>query len=158
MGWTKRQFATQAFEEIGFGYPYNLQPDQLQSAMYKLDAMMAQWNARGIRLGYPLPSSPQSSNLDDDTNVPDQAIEAIFLNLAIRLAPSFGKTVSVELKQFAKEAYNTVIAKAAFPVPQQITNLPSGAGNKWWRDSFNPFLPEPEDTLDAGPDSALNFN
>jgi hypothetical protein len=54
MGYTKRQFISAAFEEIGLAsYVFDLQPEQLQSALRRLDAMMADWNAKGIRLGYP---------------------------------------------------------------------------------------------------------
>lgn len=56
MGWTKRQFVTQAFEEIGLAsYVFDLTPEQLDSALRRLDTMIASWNALGIRLGYPLP-------------------------------------------------------------------------------------------------------
>ena len=74
MGYTKRQFISAAFEEIGLAsYVFDLQPEQLESALRRLDAMMADWNAKGIRLGYPLPSSPQDSSLDEETLVPDSA-------------------------------------------------------------------------------------
>ena len=56
MGYKKRQFISAAFEEIGLAsYVFDLQPEQLQSALRRLDAMMADWNAKGIRLGYPAP-------------------------------------------------------------------------------------------------------
>jgi len=99
MGYTKRQFISAAFEEIGLAsYVFDLQPEQLESALRRLDAMMADWNAKGIRLGYPLPSSPQDSTLDEETLVPDSAYEAIICSLGIRLAPSFGKQVMIETK------------------------------------------------------------
>ena len=48
MGWTKRQFVAQAFEEIGLAsYVFDLTPEQLQSALRRLDTMMAAWNALG---------------------------------------------------------------------------------------------------------------
>ena len=82
MGWTKRQFVTQAFEEIGLAsYVFDLTPEQLQSALRRLDTMIAAWNALGIRLGYPLPSSPQDSDLDEPTLVPDWANEAIITSI-----------------------------------------------------------------------------
>lgn len=157
MSWTKRQFVNQAFEEIGFAYGYNLQPDQLQSALRKLDAMMAQWNGKGIRLGYPIPSSPENSNLDTESGVPDFANEAIYLNLALRIGPTFGKQPSMETKQFAKQAYNSMLSKTTMPQERQITGLPSGAGNKTWRSTGEPFLLDPTDPLEAGPDSELEF-
>jgi hypothetical protein len=88
MSYKKRQFISAAFEEIGLAsYVFDLQPEQLQSALRRLDAMMADWNAKGIRLGYPLPSSPQDSDLDEDTLVPDSAYEAIICSLGHQAGP-----------------------------------------------------------------------
>ena len=160
MGWTKRQFVTQAFEEVGLAaYVFDLTPEQLQSALNRLDSMMAAWNAKGIRLGYPISSSPQNADLDEETNVPDSANEAIYLNLGIRLAPGFGKTVAVETKASAKTAYDTLLSRAAMPPEQQFPGaMPSGAGNKPWRGYDNPFLRRPVDPLLAGEDGPIEFN
>ena len=39
MAWTKRDFITQAFEEAGLGsYVFDLTPEQLQTALRKLNA------------------------------------------------------------------------------------------------------------------------
>jgi hypothetical protein len=131
MGYTKRQFVTAALEEIGLAsYVFDLQPEQLQSALRRLDALMADWNGKGIRLGYPLPSSPQDSDLDEESNVPDAANEAVILNLAIRLAPSYGKQVAIETKASAKQGYDVLLQRATVPPQQQLPgSLPSGAGN-----------------------------
>ena len=147
MTWTKRQFITQAFDEIGLsGYVFDLSPDQLNSALLKLDSMMAQWDAKNIKLGYPLAASPQNSDIDTETDVPLQSVEAIYTNLAMRIAASFGKAVSIETRQFAKIAYDTLLASAAFPRQQQMPGtMPAGAGNKPWRDRDNPFLRQPDD-------------
>lgn len=159
MGWTKRQFVTQAFEEIGLAsYVFDLTPEQLQSALRRLDSMMASWNAKGIRLGYPIPSSPQNGDLDEETGVPDSANEAIYLNLATRIAPGFGKTVAVETKASAKAAYDTLLSRAAMPPEQQLPGMmPAGAGNKPWR-TDDPFLRHPVDPLLAGGDGPIEFN
>lgn len=147
MGWTKRQLISQAFDEIGLaGYVFDLSPDQLNSALLKLDSMMAQWTAKNIRLGYPLATSPQNSDIDTDTAVPLEAVEAVYTNLAMRIAASFGKTVSMETKQYAKISYDTLLSAAAFPRQQQMPGtMPAGAGNKPWRDRENPFLRQPDD-------------
>jgi hypothetical protein len=160
MPFTKRDIITQAFEEVGLAaYVFDLQPQQLEGALRRLDAMMATWNGKGIRLGYPLPSAPNASDLDQDTNVPDAAIEAMILNLAIRIAPGYGKTVSPDTKSSAKNAYNQVIARAAFPVEMQLDamSIPSGQGNKGWRYYNDPFLRTPVDPLTVGPDSVLDL-
>ncbi len=155
-GWSKRQFCTQAFSEISVSdYDFDLQPEAFQGALRRLDAMMATWNAQGIRLGYPLPSSPDNSDLDEETGVPDSANEAIYANLAIRIAPSLGKTPTVELKQVAKTAYDVLLSRATFPPLRQLpAGVPLGAGNRRWE---NPFTSAPADPLAAGADSAIDF-
>lgn len=160
MGYSKRQFVAAAFEEIGLAsYVFDLQPEQLQSAMRRIDAMMADWNGKGIRLGYPLPNSPQDSDLDEPTLVPDWANEAIITNGAVRLAPGYGKVVMPETKAVAKDSYNTLLQRATMPPEQQLpATMPAGAGNKPWRVYDNPFIRPPIDPVDAGPDGPLQFN
>ena len=157
MSWTKLQFVQQAFRKAGLAaYVFDLTPDQLDSAMHDLDAMMATWNAKGIRLGYPVPTSPENATLGQETNVPDSANEAIYLNLAIRIAPDFGKMIPPEVKVSAKLAYDALLSRAAMPDEMQLPSMPSGAGNKSWR-TDNPFLTAPVDPLLAGQDSAIDF-
>jgi hypothetical protein len=160
MGYSKRQFVAAAFEEIGLAsYAFDLQPQQFESALRRLDAMMASWNALGIRLGYPLPSSPQFSDLDAESEVPDSANEAIITNLAIKLAPGYGKQVMPDTKATAKETYNTLLSRAAVPMEQQLpSTMPSGAGNKPWRVYDDPFLRHPVDPVLAGQDGPIQFN
>ena len=160
MGYSKRQFVAAAFEEIGLAsYVFDLSPEQLQAALRRLDAMIADWNGKGIRLGYPLPSSPQDSDLDEPTLVPDSANQAILTNLAIRIAPSYGKVVMPETKAVAKDSYNTLLQRATMPPEQQLpATMPAGAGNKPWRVYDNPFIRPPVDPVDAGPDGPLQFN
>lgn len=159
MGWTRRQFVEQAFEEIGYAsYVYDLEPEQLESAGRRLDAMVASWNGKGIRLGYPLPSSPECANLDAETEVPDYANEAIYTNLAVKLAPTVGKVVSPETKATAKMTYNLLLQKASLPVEQQLPKtMPAGAGHKPWRNYKDPFLREPEDPILANDDGPIEL-
>lgn len=159
MGYTKRQFINGAFEEIGLAdYVFDLSPEQLQSALRRLDAMMMEWNAQGIRLGYPIASSPQDSDLDSDTFAPDSAWEAIITNLAIRIAPGYGKTVSPDTKISAKGAYNILLQRATFPLEKQLPEtMPIGQGNKPWRWD-NPYVYPPANPVDAGPDGPIEWS
>lgn len=149
----------QAFEEIGYAsYAYDLQPEQLQAGLRRLEAMMGTWNGRGVRLSYPLSSNPDAADLDTNSNVPDSANEAIYTNLAIRIAPIVGKTASPETKQAARAAYMELLSRFAKPQEMQFPNtMPAGAGNKPWRQD-TPFLPGPEEQLDAGDDGPIQFN
>jgi len=159
MSWTKRQFVTQAFEEIGYAsYSYDLEPEQLQAGLRRLDSMMATWNGRGIALGYPLPSTPEDSNLDTETEVPDFANEAIYTNLAVRIAPIIGKIVSIETKVAAKMSYNEVLRSTSVTHEMKFpTSLPAGAGNKPWRND-SPFIQPEDDSIVTPPDNEVNFN
>lgn len=157
MSWTKRQFVTQAYEEVGLAsYVFDLSPEQLQSAARKLDSMMAQWDSKGIKIGFPIALSPENINLDQETNVAPFANEAIALNLAIRIAPSYGKAVAPETKANAKIAYETLMAHCAMPPRRQFGPLlPAGSGNK----AFDyPYLPNPNtDPIQLGDNGQLNF-
>ena len=157
MGWIKRDIVEQALEEIGIAsYAFDLSSEQMEAGLRRLDTMMAEWNSRGIRLGYPLPSSPKSSDLDQETGVPDAAIEAMVLNLACRIAPQYGRVVSTDTKVFARSALNSLYARAAQPVEMQLPEtMPLGAGAS---NNYQQFVTPPEDTLDAGSDSAIDFN
>lgn len=160
MGWTKRDFIKQAFEEIGLAsYVYDLTTDQLQSALRRLDAMIAGWNSNGVRIGYPLSDSPNSSNIDADTGVPDFACEAIYLGLAMRLAPAFGKTVSAETKQLADMAYNNMANQVSLPIMERQLpqTMPRGQGTKPWRNFNNPFVYAPTKDVLAGGDGEISL-
>jgi hypothetical protein len=156
MSYTKRQLVDAAMAEIGLAsYAFDLMPEQRESALKRLDSLMAEWNARGLRLGYPVPDNPNDSDIDVDSNIPDAAWEAVITNLALRLAPSYGKQVNIETKVTARHSLNTILARAALPAEMKLPSMPSGAGNK---SIDNPFTPEPSSDLIAGPDSTLDFN
>ena len=160
MGWTKQQLIQQAYTEIGKNPNiFNIDPDDMESALRTLDSMMASWNNRGIRLGYALPSSSDSSSLDSESGVPDWANEAIYLTLAVRLAPGIGKTPTPQTLLAARTAFATLPNRGAFPPEQQFRNgLPSGAGNKPQRTANYTFLPPPVDALTAGQgDNEITF-
>jgi len=160
MSYSKRQFVTAAFEEIGIAdYIYDLDPAQLQSAVRRLDSMIAEWNGKGIRLSYPLPGSPENTDLDTESTVPDAANEAVITGLAVRIAPSYGKQVSHDTKVIAKQGYNTLMQRAAMPPVMQLPETMSkGSGNKPWRYNNNPFFPAPSDPVQSGQEGDLEYN
>lgn len=136
MSWTKRQYITEALEELGLAsYVFDMQPEELQSGLRKLDALIAQWNTKGLRLRYPIPSTVAESDLDTDTGIPDLATEAVVCNLALRIAPSYGKTPSPQLMLAAKWALNSVMAVYAQPIDIDTIRSQAfiGAGDKPWR-------------------------
>lgn len=160
MSWTKRELVTNAFEEIGLAnYVFDLQPEQLQAGLRRLDNMMATWNSRGLRLGYPLPDSPGGSDLDQDSNITDEAIEAVVGNLGVRLAPMMGKTVSPDTKAAARSAYVALLNRRTNTLEKRIdvNAIPGGQGGKYWRFNSDPFLAQAERGITTGPDDVLEM-
>lgn len=156
MSWTKKELILSAFDELALGsYEFDLDEGQFKSALGKLDAMMATWNGKGIRLGYPLYSNKDDSILDEASNVPDWSYEAIYQNLAIRIAPSFGKVVSPDLKQNAKDGYDAIMTRTTRPPEMQITGLPKGQGHKSSRYTSSITLSEPDTVLTDGSGDTL---
>jgi len=154
---TKRQLIEAAHAELGLAdYVFDIPSEQLQLALRRLDGMMAEWDGMGLRLGYPIPGSVEGGDLDTEAGVPDRAWEAIVLNLAIRIAPQFGKQVAAETKTGAHRALNMLLGKV-LPGEVSLGRTIAGAGNKPWRWQLDPFLvPDPEG-IDAGPDGELEF-
>ena len=155
MGWTKRDLVLQALDELGIpSSTFDMDVDRLQSFMRRMDAMMASWNAQGIRLSYPVPSSPTAGDLDDESGLPDIALEAVFTAVAVLIAPSLGKVVSETTKQRAKNSLDTLMIHIVKPSPKVLpATLPSGAGNL----ATQPFISPTPEPLRDGAGGELTF-
>lgn len=151
MALTKRQIIELAMTEIGYSsYQYDIEPDQLQDALHRLDAMMGEWDALGVYVGFPIPTDQTQADLDTDTALPDHARSAVYTNLAIRLCPMFGKSPSQELKDLSRSSLRT-LKKSTTPIPQRkAITMPRGQGQKYWRSGINaPFTAPAEETLNT---------
>lgn len=152
MGWSKRDFINQAYAEIGIAaHDFDIQPEQYQHAARILDAMMAEFNTRGVRVGYTINKTANSQALDDDTGVRDAANACVYLNLACRLAPTHGKQLNPETVKAASSAYGALVVSLACEKPRIAYphSLPRGAGNKPWRRDGDNFMPLTETEAEA---------
>ena len=141
--WTKQQLITSARDELGMGSAFDAQPEELQTDLRRMDAMVAAWEVKGVRFGYTM-SAPDSSEITADSGIPDGAAEAVYLGLAMRIAPGYGKAISPETRSAARNAYDALLLAAAFPQQQQLRGgMPAGAGNKPGGNR-SVFLPEPD--------------
>jgi hypothetical protein len=69
VGYSKRQFVDRRIRRDRPGVVC-VRPPAAGSgdrSLRRLDAMMAEWNAKGIRLGYPLPGSPENSDINAES-------------------------------------------------------------------------------------------
>lgn len=160
MSYTKRQLIEQAFTVLGMpSYIFDMQPEQEESALFRLDMMIAEWDRRGVRLGYPLPTSPSDSDISDSSNVPDFAVKGIVYNLALDIAADYGKTVPPTVMSAAYQAKQSLFTSAALPLSQVWpSTMPMGAGNKPWR-SYGYQFAGPQTTPDLqSPDSNISIS
>lgn len=145
MSWTKKQLLDAAFNEIGLiNYTYDLEPEDIQSAIVTMDSMVAEWN---MALSYNLSDNPSASNVNQASGLPIYAPSAVYLNLAIALCPRYGKIASRELVVNAARALSAVKTKTAtIPTRKFDKTLPVGQGNKPYIGAVPEFF-EPQDTL-----------
>ena len=137
MSYTKRELIETALTELGLAvYSFDIMPDQFRAALTRLDMMMADWYAKGIDVGYAQPIVPNDSELSDDSEIDSAAWEAVVLQLAIRIAPSFGKTPSSSTRINATNAMNTVFSTYSGTIERTASVLPAGAGNKSYDQPF----------------------
>lgn len=147
MAYTKQQLIDEAFGELALSAnAFDITPEEQQTALRRLDTLMATWEQRGIRIGYVFPTSPETSASSADSGIPDGAAEPVFMNLAVRLAAVFGKQVSMDTKRAAREGFSLLLRDAAYPEQQQLPGtLPRGAGNRPYEQLGQPFFPQPTD-------------
>lgn len=146
MGYTKRQLVDAALEEIGLDpVEFDVNGAEYQRCLRRLDAMIANWDGKGLPLGYFLVSNPDEINIDAESGLADWANEAVYLNLAILIAPSFGKQIFPDTKKQARMAKTALYNQTAFRIEMQYPNtFPVGAGNKSWNWKYNRFFYEQE--------------
>lgn len=163
MGWSKRQLIEEAYGELALaGYEFDLSPEEMQAAIRRMDTMLATWSSMGVNIGYAFGLTPTDTDLDQDSGIPLTAVEAVYLNLAARIAGSKGKTMPRTTLFNAKAAYDallSVMARAEIEEQQLDNTVPRGAGNKPYRQYPRPFMPRPDEgPLTLGGDGGLTFN
>ena len=130
---TRATILRRAFGRIGMtDYEFNVTPEDRADARTTLDAMMAEWSGVGIDLGY-----TPSTGIDNDTTemtTPDYADAALWNNLAVRLAPDYGKLALPDLRRDAKRGYDLCAAKTLIvPADERPTRRIIGAGDRYYR-------------------------
>lgn len=160
MSWTKRLLVNKAYGDLALqGYVFDLTPDEIQDAILSMDSMMALWETQGIRVGYAMTTDPEAADPDQPSGLPDWMNMAVYKNLAIMMAASFGKAVPPSLAVAAKTAYDWVLGLIASnpPLMQYKGNLPQGAGWKQTNYMGGPFVVPPQNVLTTGPDGLLDI-
>jgi len=154
MSWTKGEIVRETFTEMGIAsYEFDVGPEETVSAIRRLDIMMGEWEIRGLRLSYPQPSTADGSGSDEDSNIPGYAINTVVTNLAILLAPSYGKGISPDTKTTARKGLTVLYGQFTKSPEQQKVPMPKGAGYK----GTGEWTPEPSNPLAVGEDAILDL-
>ena len=155
MGYTKGELVQSALNEIGLAdYDFDIGAEQVESGMRRLDSMMALWDSKGIKLGYPLSLTANGSSVRQDSNIPDTAVEAVITNLAVRIAPSYGKITYPDTKAIAKDGLDSLYRTFGMANEMQLGSIPVGAG---YKNTENPFSEKATDNLKDGSSADLDL-
>lgn len=134
MPWTNEDIIKEAFAEIGLGaVAYSLQPEDIQTALRRMNLMLAEWGADGIDVGYTAVDTPDADDFDEDSEINTDAVRAVILNLAIEIAPNYGKQVSTRTLIEAKNGKRRA-KRDSITVPAKVLDngaIPAGAGHKY---------------------------
>lgn len=152
----KKAFVEQAFNELGLtSYVFQLQAEDIQQGLNLLESRIAQFDAQGIFLNWPFADDAFAVDGTEEVNLPPYALAGVVAQLAIDLAPLYGKTVNPATLIKAKTGYETMISIGAVPNPPTQNRLaPLGAGNKPWR-MYRTFVnPQPSRIIDINPQVA----
>lgn len=125
---TKIDFINKAYSRLRIsGITVQPTPENVATALDRLENMAAEWNSRNITSGYAFEQNPDTST---PHNVPREWWNAFESNLAVSLAPDFGKEAPAGLQMEARGSYSTIVAQTA-PIPQvqYPTRQPIGSGN-----------------------------
>lgn len=132
---TKRMLIEQMFAECGVNdWELDIQPDETDAALRRLDALMWELMGRGIDIGYNFPVGIGQGDIADELGCPDQAFYGLATLGAERLCPTMGKTQSKESRIALNAAMKAVRSAAVTLAPnaQLARGTPLGAGNRAW--------------------------
>lgn len=140
-GVTKRKLIEKAFQEIGLaGYEFDPQPDEYSVAMSRLDDLMAEWAGPGnnMDLGYNFPLEYGGGDIDDVAGIPNFAVNTVGLQLALRIMPAIGKTMTAETRvALAQGIVALRTATAIIPDARYRRTTALGSGNR----NYGVFVP-----------------
>lgn len=140
---TKETVLGFVFRAMGLAdYEFNITPEEWAAALITMDAQMATWSTNGLMLNYNFPTAIGSSDLSDESGIPDDAILGVSGALAFSIAPAIGKTLSKEQVIVATQSMNALRARYSPVIERSIPyGTPLGAGKKpwgvWWPYGFN---------------------
>ena len=123
---TALEIITASVEDLGVKTAESpLEAFEVDRGISELNDMMLAAEADGITLGY-----VEVDAGSDAVTVPKWALGAIKSSLAVRLAPSYQKSITPELAAKVKSTMNTVVSKIVGTIETDFpSTLPKGSGS-----------------------------
>ena len=151
---TKGDIVNQAFEYLRIsGLTNEAAPRDTRLALRSLDSMMLAWTNKGLNLSWNKSDDFTDPGPQEDSGISDADYEAIYVNLAVKLAPAFGKPPT-QLDSFARELYAGLFS-TELPTQQNNTYMPLGSGNR--RGAYAPVYQQANETIDVENDGNITI-
>lgn len=135
-GVPKRTILDMAFESAGLaGFELDRTAEEQTAALRKLNAMMKEWpwslaayNQPSYSVGLP----------EELSNIPGDAESAVSDELAMRIAPGLGLSLSAEQRAVRAQTRAMFVATyTTIPSCDLPGGVPLGSGHRWWSGRFS---------------------
>ena len=104
----------------------DLSPRYAEVGLEVLNAMLARFEADELRLGFSVVS------LDQTMPIPDEAVEPVVSNLAIKLYPEFGGAMTPDLQKMAMDGMTALNRDAFIVNPVDPSDQPISTGRYFY--------------------------
>uniref|UniRef100_A0A1A9VZ11 Uncharacterized protein n=1 Tax=Glossina brevipalpis TaxID=37001 RepID=A0A1A9VZ11_9MUSC len=110
----------------------DVEPQSIADGLDDLEAMMAEWRARGIDIGYRFAEDEQAVSPDDPTGVLPLFTSAVGYQLMLRVLADYGIEPTPRREATAQTAYDALLtATLTVPSLKRRGDMPTGQGNQY---------------------------
>ncbi|MFG6076990.1 packaged DNA stabilization gp4 family protein [Erwinia sp. OPT-41] len=137
---TKGEIVNAALRKAGLASSATLtdiDPQSVEDGLEDLELMLAEWlmddERRGIDIGYAFSESGVAPLPEDVHNLPKFSLNAIIINLAIRMLGDYGQEPPAQLlakAQYGKERIIKYLTRWRTPHLHYPSRMPTGSGNR----------------------------
>lgn len=107
------------------------EPEMVEDALTDLELMIAEWENKGIRLGYHFADEQLGADTGDDHGLLPGDINSVALCLAQRILTDVNRVVPQSLAVQARDAYEAMqYRQIEVPSLQRRNDMPTGQGNR----------------------------
>lgn len=151
---TKGDIVRQAFQHLRIsGLTNKATPEDTQLALQTLESMLLAWTNKGLNLSWNKSDNFVDPDPQEDSGISDADYEAIYVNLAVKLAVPFGKPPT-QLDSFARELYAGLFS-TELHTQQNNAYMPLGSGNR--RGTCAPVFQQPNEPIDVENDGNITI-